>query len=201
MRYIAIIAFTLSLLVINETAQTQPSSEMTAANALAQAGKWSEAASAYETVLKSESKNANAWYQLGSARYQLKQYKDSATAFEKNVEIANSGFAMYNLACVYALMGNKTKAIEWLGKSADNPTMLKPAINFADPDLAGVKDDPGFKAIAEKVDKVIHPCLYSNEAKQFDFFIGEWTAFNLQGRQVGSTLIQRIANGCGVLEN
>ena len=201
MRHIAIIAITLSLLVVNATAQTQLSSEMTAANALVQAGKWSEAAAAYETVIKNEPKNANAWYQLGSARYQLKNYRESAAAFEKNVEIANNGFAMYNLACVYALMGDKDKAIEWLSKSADNPTMLKPAINFADPDLASVKDDPAFKAIEEKVDRAVHPCLYSDEAKQFDFFIGEWNAFNPQGRSIGSTVIQRIANGCGVLEN
>ena len=98
-------------------------------------------------------------------------------------------------------MGDKDKAIEWLSKSADNPTMLKPAINFADPDLASVKDDPAFKAIEEKVDRAVHPCLYSDEAKQFDFFIGEWNAFNPQGRSIGSTVIQRIANGCGVLEN
>lgn len=170
-------------------------------NTFAQNGKWLEAAAVYEGVLKVEPKNANVWYQLGTARYQLKQYKESAAAFEKNVELVNNGFAMYNLACVYALAGNKQKAIEWLGKAADNPTMIKPAINFADPDLTSIKGEPAFKTIAEKVDRAIHPCLYSDEAKQFDFFVGEWNAFNPQGRPVGSTVIQRIASGCGVLEN
>jgi tetratricopeptide (TPR) repeat protein len=201
MKSTAIVLSMTLVLLINASAQTQPSPAMNAANALAQAGKWQEAAAAYESVLKDEPKNANAWYQLGSARYQLKQYRESAAAFEKNVEIANSGFAMYNLACVYALVGDKAKAIEWLGKSADNPTMIKPAINFADPDLVAIKDEPAFKAIAEKVDRFVHPCLYSDEAKQFDFFVGEWNSFNAQGRQVGSTVIQRIAGGCGVLEN
>ena len=191
----------LLLTALSAFAQTQSSPQMDTANALAQAGKWGEAAAAYESVLKDDPKNANAWYQLGSARYQLKQYKESAAAFEKNIELANNGFAMYNLACVYSLMGDKGKAIEWLGKSADNPAMIKPAINFADPDLAAIRDEPAFKAIAEKVDRIVHPCLYSDEAKQFDFFVGEWNAFNPQGRPVGSTVIQRIANGCGVLEN
>ena len=201
MKYPAIVLSILLVLSINASAQTQPSPAMNAANVLAQAGKWQEAAAAYESVLKDEPKNANAWYQLGSARYQLKQYKESAAAFEKNVELANNGFAMYNLACVYALMGNNAKAIEWLGKAADNPTMIKPAINFTDPDLAAIKDEPGFKAIADRVDRLVHPCLYSDDAKQFDFFVGEWNAFNPQGRLSGSTIIQRIANGCGVLEN
>ena len=201
MKYIVALTITLLSFLNASAQQTQPSPAMGAANALAQSGKWTEAAAAYETLLKSEPQNANAWYQLGSARYQLKQYKESAAAFEENVELANNGFAMYNLACIYALMGDKPKAIEWLAKSADNPTMIKPAINFADADLASVKDNPAFKAIEEKVDRAVHPCLYSDEAKQFDFFIGEWNAFNPQGRSVGSTVIQLIANGCGVLEN
>ena len=191
----------LLVLVINASAQTQPSSAMNDANANAQAGKWQEAANAYEKVLIKEPKNADAWYQLGTAFYQLKRYTDSANAFERNVGLANNGFAMYNLACVYSLMRDNKRAIEWLGKAADNPTMVKPAINFADPDLASIKDEPAFKAIAERVDRIVHPCLYSNEAKQFDFFVGEWNAFNPQRRHVGSTVIQRIASGCGVLEN
>lgn len=201
MKYIAIVMLSVVWLPLLAGAQTEASAEMTAANQLAQAGKWPEAVAAYESVLKAEPKNANAWYQLGSARYQLKQFKESAAAFEKNVDIANNGFAMYNLACVYALMGERAKAIEWLNKAADNPTMIKPAINFADADLASIKDDPAFKVVAERVDRTIHPCLYSAEAKQFDFFVGEWTAFNSQGRAVGTSYIQRIANGCGVLEN
>jgi tetratricopeptide (TPR) repeat protein len=201
MKYIAIVIFAVIGIPLMAGAQTRPSPAMTAANQLAQSGKWPEAAAAYDNVLKAEPKNANAWYQLGSARYQLKQYKESATAFEKNVEIANSGFAMYNLACVYALMGERIKAIEWLNKAADNPTMIKAAINFADADLASIKDDAAFKAVAERVERAIHPCLYSEEAKQFDFFVGEWTAFNPQARAVGTSVIQRIANGCGVLEN
>src|SRR6476469_7901736 len=136
MKYIVALTITLLSFLNASAQQTQPSPAMGAANALAQSGKWTEAAAAYETLLKSEPQNANAWYQLGSARYQLKQYKQSAAAFEKNVELANNGFAMYNLACIYVLMGDKPKAIEWLAKSADNPTMIKPAINFADADLA-----------------------------------------------------------------
>ena len=200
MKYIAIVILAVVALPLLAAAQTV-SPELAAANQLAQSGKWAEAATAYESVLKGEAKNANSWYQLGSARYQLKQFKESATAFEKNVEIANNGFAMYNLACVYALMGERAKAIEWLNKAADNPTMIKPAINFADPDLASIKDEPAFKSVAEKVDRAVHPCVYSDEAKQFDFFVGEWNAFNPQGRPIGTSVIQRIANGCGVLEN
>jgi tetratricopeptide (TPR) repeat protein len=200
MKYIAIVVVTLTFF-INAGAQTQTSPAMAAANALAQAGKLQEAAAAYESVLKDEPRNTTAWYQLGSARYQLKQYREAAAAWSKNVEIDNNGDATFNLACVYSLMGDKAKAIEWLEKTIAHPTLIKAALDFTDPDLAAIKDEPAFKAIVEKVDRQVHPCRYSDEAKQFDFFVGEWNAFNPQGRNVGSTVIQHIASGCGVLEN
>ena len=43
--------------------------------------------------------------------------------------------------------------------------------------------------------------MYSAEAKQFDFWVGEWDVFNPQGQKNGTSVIQKIANGCGVLEN
>jgi hypothetical protein len=98
-------------------------------------------------------------------------------------------------------MGQKTIALEWLTKSVNNPTMVLSAINFSDPDLADMNSDAAFRELADKVSRKIHPCLYSDEAKQFDFFVGEWDAFNPQGRRDGTSSIQRIANGCGILEN
>jgi tetratricopeptide (TPR) repeat protein len=202
---IIITTFFISLTVICQicSAQTsiQLSSQMAAANELFKAQKWSEAADAYEQVLKSENSNGVAWSNLGSARYWLKQYQPAADAFEKSVAINASGFTMYNLACVYSLLGQKDKAIEWLTKTVDDPKMILPALNFNDPDLAAIKDDARFKALAERVDRKIHPCKFSDESKQFDFWVGEWDVYNPQGRKTGTSIIQSIAGGCGVLEN
>jgi hypothetical protein len=43
--------------------------------------------------------------------------------------------------------------------------------------------------------------MYSAEARQFDFWVGEWEVYNPQGRRVGSSVIQSVASGCGILEN
>ncbi len=182
-------------------AQNQPSPQMVAANEFFNAQKWTEAASAYEAILKNEPNNGRAWYQLSVVRYSLKQYAPAAAALEKNIIISDSPFSMYNLACVYSLMNEKEKAIEWLTKTANHPKMVLAALNFSDPDLANISGDARFKALAEKLDRQIHPCKYSTEARQFDFFVGEWDAFNPQGRKDGASLIQSIAGGCGVLEN
>lgn len=179
----------------------QTSPQMTAANELFNAQKWAEAAVGYETVLKTEPNNGLAWYHLGMARYSLKQYAPASEAFLKNIHIADSPFSMFNLACVYSLLNDKEKALEWLSKSVNHPKMIIAAINFNDPDLANIRADERVKALAEKTERQIYPCKYSAEAKQFDFFIGEWDAFNPQGRKDGTSVIQSIADGCGVLEN
>ena len=36
--------------------------------------------------------------------------------------------------------------------------------------------------------------------RQFDFWIGEWVVHDPKGQQVGTSRVERIENGCGVLE-
>lgn len=50
-------------------------------------------------------------------------------------------------------------------------------------------------------DKLKRPCMYSAEARQFDFWVGEWEVYDPQGTKAGASVIERIANGCGILEN
>ena len=181
--------------------QNQPSPKMLAANELFKAQKFAEAASAYQEILQGEPQNGAAWYQLAMVRYSTKEYVPAAEAFEKNIALSNNPSAMFNLACVYSLMNNREKAVEWLTRAVNNPTAVLQLFNFNDPDLTNVKNDSRVKALAEKAERTIHPCKYSDEAKQFDFFIGEWEAFNPQGQKNGTSVIQSIADGCGILEN
>ncbi len=135
------------------------------------------------------------------ARYSLKQYAPAAAAFERNVAKSDNPSAMYNLACIYALLNEKEKAVEWLTKSVNHPKMILAGISFDDPDLARIKDDARIKALADSVGRKTQPCKYSTESRQFDFFVGEWDAFNPQGRKDGTSVIQKISGDCAILEN
>lgn len=178
-------------------AQTQPSPKLAAANELFQAKKWAEAAKAYEEVVRKEPGNATAWNQLGMVRLSLQQFESAIEALQKNIALTNNPIAMYNVACAYARLNDKEKALEWLNKAVSNG--LPPGVNLAeDADLANLREDPRFIELA---DKTRRPCMYSPESRQFDFWIGEWDVFNLQGRQVGTNVIQQISAGCGILEN
>jgi hypothetical protein len=54
---------------------------------------------------------------------------------------------------------------------------------------------------AAQPDKLKRPCMYSAEARQFDFWVGEWEVYDPRGVKAGTSVIERVANGCGILEN
>lgn len=190
------------LLSLSQTtlAQSQPSAKMASADQLFQAKKWSEAAQAYEDVVTNEPNNGRAWFQLGMARFSLKQFEPAIQALEKNISLTNNAVAMYNVACAHARLKQHDKALEWLGKALNG--RLPPSVNPAeDEDFSSLRDDARFKELLTSMDKKRRPCMYSLEARQFDFWLGEWDVFNPQGQQVGTSVIQQIAHGCGILEN
>ena len=190
----------LFLPVSDALGQTQPSPKMLAANELFKNQQWNEAARAYEEVTREEPNNARAWYQLAMSRFSLEQFETAIAAFQKNIALTKNPNAMYNMACAYARLGQKEKAIESLKQAIENkgPPFINPA---GDSDLAILKDDPRFQEIVTSLDQQRHPCMYSAEAKQFDFWVGEWDVFNTQGQKTGTSVIQKISNGCGILEN
>ena len=203
MKSLLVVCFCLVFLCLAELAvfaQTQPSPRMLAANELLKTRQWVEAAKAYEAIVKDEPKNARAWYQLGVAQFSLEKFDLAVEAYQKNIALSNNPTAMYNLACAYARLGQKEQAIAWLDKAVNSQP--PPMVNLAeDTDLVSLHDDPHFKELVVSLDKQRRPCMYSAEAKQFDFWIGDWDVFNLQGQKVGSSTIQQISAGCGILEN
>jgi tetratricopeptide (TPR) repeat protein len=182
------------------SAQT-PATGQQQADELLRAQRWSEAAQAYEAIAKAEPKNAPAWYGLASARYRLEQFAPAAEAFRKNIDLTKNPVAMFNLACVYARMNQKDEALDWLGRALAPENKVRYLLDLNDPGLNALHDDPRYKELWLAADKRKNPCMYRAESRQFDFWIGEWDAFNRQGRKDGTSVIQRIAGGCGILEN
>jgi tetratricopeptide (TPR) repeat protein len=82
---------------------------------------WKAAAVLWQRVTEANPVNARFWDQLANALYQSKDYRKSIAAYEKALELRN-GFpsdAAYNIACCYALLGEKENALRWLEKSFD----------------------------------------------------------------------------------
>jgi hypothetical protein len=107
---------------------------------------------------------------------------------------------MYNLACAYSRLKEKDKAFEWLNKAVANGFTQVNTLK-TDDDLANIRNDERFKNVMDAVAKAATPCMFKNENRQFDFWIGEWDVINPQGQQVGTSSIQRIVDGCIIFEN
>ena len=67
---------------------------------------------------------------------------------ERALELApTDGPTRYNLACVYALAGDKDRAFECLENSITSRSWIE-----NDPELASLRDDPRFQAILDRLD-------------------------------------------------
>jgi len=177
-----------------------PSPKMTAAGELYKQQKFQEAATAFGEVTKDEPKNARAWYLMGMSLHSLGKWEQAIAAFEKNVAIVQNPNSMFNIACGYARLNQVDKAFEWLEKSLMNGAAF--TVNLeTDEDLANIRKDARFKKMIELADHQKRPCIYSAEARQFDFWVGDWDVFNPQGQKAGTNSVQLFSDGCGLLEN
>ena len=118
-----------------------------------EAREWKEAAAAWQRVLEANPVNAGFWNSLGDAAYGNKDYRRAISAYEKALELG-AGFpsnAAYNIACCYALLGEKEQALAWLQKSFDMG-FRNLAHSQTDSDLLSLHDDPRFKKIVGLAD-------------------------------------------------
>ncbi len=195
-----LVAILLTLLTAPASVAGQGANTAQSADAFYAAQKWAEAAVAYEQITKTEPQNARAWNRLGYSLHALGKYEQAIAAFNRAVEINHNPYAMYNLACAYARAGNQDRAFEWLTKSL-NAGFPNPSQINSDADLAGLRDDARFKEVATLAGKLMRPCEALPEHKQFDFWIGSWNVEDTQGHPVGKNVIERLEDGCILLEN
>lgn len=117
------------------------------------AQEWPEAAKLWEKITEMNPYLGNNWSQLGLCYLRARDYRKAIPAYEKVIELG-SGYpfnAAYNIACSHALLGEKEKALDWLGRSLDmgfrNLGQLQ-----RDPDLQSLHNDERFKKLAATAD-------------------------------------------------
>jgi len=139
---------------------------------------------------------------IGSAWHftNIIKYDRRLEAFEGSEKINGNGSSGYNMACIYAVKGEREKAFEWLDKAiAGGFNDLK---TFrADAELNSLRETARFKLLEEKIDRAVRPCKYDAAARQFDFWIGNWDVKTTQGQLAGTNNVVLLEDGCLIEEN
>jgi transcriptional regulator GlxA family with amidase domain len=117
----------------------------------AREGNRDAAIATYRTLIAADRGDAEAWLALGRALHELKRYDE---AMEANREAAKNeatrGPALYNLACEYALTGERDKAIDAAHDAVTAGYRVK-YFYENDDDLASIRDDKRFQALLAKL--------------------------------------------------
>jgi beta-lactamase regulating signal transducer with metallopeptidase domain/tetratricopeptide (TPR) repeat protein len=95
------------------------------------------------------------WYSRGMDLHHRERYDEAIEAFQKAIEAGyREDAASYNIACGYALKGDRDKAFEWLRRAEEAGFDLASYVGHDD-DLDGLRGDPRWKALKNSVQQ--HP--------------------------------------------
>lgn len=103
-------------------------------------------------VVKGKHRVETDWFDVGLDLLRLRQFDQAIHAFENSIKSENkAGTAMYNIACAYSLKGDARNGMLWLDRAVENG--FSGEEKFAnDPDIANLRDEPGFQAIVQKAE-------------------------------------------------
>ena len=113
------------------------------------ARKWAEASEAYKAVTAKMPENARAWSRLGHSFRHQGRLAESLVAHKKAAELPGGGggfSAIYNIACIYAVTGEKDKAFKWLSKAV-RAGFKDTAFMAKNRDMDSLRDDPRYAKI------------------------------------------------------
>jgi hypothetical protein len=117
------------------------------------AKEWVAAIALWERAVEMNPHLTRNWISYANALYEAKEYRKAITAYEKWNELGASypWDATYNIACCYALLGEKSKALQWLA-DALNLGFRNLRHAQTDTDFETLRNDPKYRELVGLVD-------------------------------------------------
>lgn len=160
---------------------------------------WKGAAAAYEAIAKEDPENGFAWFRLGASLRAGGDYDGAIEAYTRAEAIRHNPLAMFQLASAYAHEKRDDLAFEWLTRAADAGFRWH-QVYLDDPDLARLRSDPRFVAVESLIKENSSPCTQRPEARQLDFWLGDWVCRTPAGTIAGKNTIVVTDRDCVILE-
>lgn len=181
-------------------AQSVTQEDRTKANEYFVAADWPNVVITYQSIAKREPQNANARMRAGIGL--LNQHKTQAAIkqLEEATSLGPNPMSFFYLATAYAQANQPDKCVTALDNALKSGFSAL-SLFENDPNLAKIKSTPAIEEMHQRLLKGVYPCRYSEQARQFDFWIGEWDVKSTTGQQAGSSSIQLMLGECVIYEN
>ena len=162
--------------------------------------RWGESAKFYGQLVDDNPRNVQALYRYAMSLHQNGDLQQAHNAWMRLCNFRQGRrFALYNIACIYALQNEKQLALDYLQEAVDAGYENRSPIG-EDPDFASLVDDPEFRRLEE----LAKPIGMRDTYRRFDFLKGNWLLRTPEGQLVGRfdvttenhgyTLIGRLTN-------
>lgn len=185
---------------------SQPASqEQKLADSLYQLNDFKHALPLYEKIVKQTPANPVTWHRLGYCYHNMGKYAEALKCYEQSLA-NNPGpllkqFVETRMARIYSIQKNNTSAVEHLKKSVllgySNLSELE-----TNADFAFLRSVAEYKALHDTIYNRTYPCMIDSNARKFDFWVGEWNAYqNGTNNLAGYSKIEIASGGCMILEN
>ena len=127
---------------------------------------WAEVLAHHKAVTQKYPNLGRGWFNLGFAALQARDFDTALEGFQRAIDLGHrESTSSYNMACAYALSGNKDAAFQWLEKARDLGFELGHYLDHDD-DLNRLHGDPRFnelRAEARSSWTAKHPAKHKND--------------------------------------
>lgn len=193
MKYLILFITFTPVLLIGQSLKTEADTDLNQGN-------FQAAITKYQQYLKGADSDSSAWFNLGRAQIGTKDYDAALQSLEQAAtHNFNAQFVGFNQIKVLALQKRQSALIEKMESVAAQGLVTHAQI-LRDNAFDRYRGDDDFQKALAKIEINAYPCLSDENARHFDFWLGDWEVF-AQGRKAGENKITRAVGGCAIHEN
>jgi tetratricopeptide (TPR) repeat protein len=182
-----------------QTPPPEPSPEVVEAGRLFDSGDFAGAARAYQALVQARPQATGLRVRLAASLHQQGKHAEALAALEEAHKAGPNPAALAWTARAEARLGRKDAALASLQAAVKNGYIDLATLD-GEADFSSLRPEPRFKEIREAAGRNAHPCVSSPEARQLDFWLGDWDV-TVGGVRAGQSRVEKILNDCVVLEN
>ena len=163
-------------------------------------GRWEDVISEYRLILADYPEDRLSWLRIAMAERELGRHEAALETLD-NALVANAPEGMIELERARNLLAlNRPDAALGALEAADHVGLRALELIASATDLDPLRDERRFQVVEANVRARVYPCETLPEARQFDFWLGDWEVRGADGTLLGHDTITQAEGGCAILE-